>query len=140
MTILGNYNKYIAQTITIGMVLSGLALLLMIIIGFIAAIYTTGHSTEFAMKTVYIYTVPYVFYAVLGYYLCSVKKSRVINSTFNIGALALVVMWAGVIVRASSATFLSPDLSLMVVDNFTSSAMVVGLMGGLLLLESYMIH
>jgi len=43
-------------------------------------------------------------------------------------------------VRASSATFLSPDLSLMVVDNFTSSAMVVGLMGGLLLLESYLIH
>jgi len=141
MVIVGKWNKYIVQTVTFGMVLAGFSVLLTIIVGFTAAIYTPGHSTEVAMKAVYIYTVPYSIFGGLGYYLYKIKNSRVINSTFNIGALTLVAMWVGIILlRTTSATFLSADLNLVVIDNFTSSAVVAGLLSGLMLLESYLIH
>lgn len=140
MVILKQFNHYIIQTVTFGLVLAVVALVLTIIIGFAAALYTPGNSTEIAMKTVYIYTVPYSVYFVLGYYLHNLKKSRIINSTFNLGAVALVAMWVGIILRTSSATLFSPDLNLVVVDNFTSTAVAVAMLSGVLLLESYWIH
>ncbi|HFD92202.1 MAG TPA: hypothetical protein ENJ22_02820 [Gammaproteobacteria bacterium] len=125
---------------TFGLVLAVVALVLTIVIGFAAALYTPGNSTAIAMKTVYIYTVPYSVYFLLGYYLHNLKKSRIINSTFNIGAVALVGMWVGIILRTSTATLFSPDLNLVVVDNFTSTAVVVAALSGLMLLESHWIH
>ncbi len=140
MIILKQINQYIIQTVTFGLILAVAALVFTIAVGFTAALYTPGNSTEIAMKTVYIYTVPYSVYFLLGYFLHNLKHSRIINSTFNLGAMALVGMWVMIILRTSSATLFSPDLNLVVVDNFTSTAVVVAALSGLMLLESHWIH
>ncbi len=140
MIILKQINHYIIQTVTFGLILAVAALVFTIAVGFTAALYTPGNSTEIAMKTVYIYTVPYSVYFLLGYFLHNLKHSRIINSTFNLGAMALVGMWVMIILRTSSATLFSPDLNLVVVDNFTSTAVVVAALSGLMLLESHWIH
>ena len=140
MIILKQINHYIIQTVTFGLILAVAALVFTIAVGFTAALYTPGNSTEIAMKTVYIYTVPYSVYFLLGYFLHNLKHSRIINSTFNLGAMALVGMWVMIILRTSSATLFSPELNLVVVDNFTSTAVVVAALSGLMLLESHWIH